>query len=134
MRLRAGSVHATWKFDALLARLAGPAEAAVALVWPRTIALVFVAAGRAYGLQAVRARPAGQADDIALWRAVVVAVDVVSGPAEDVALVAKVIRLAGNPVGVGQRGRVGLVEAVGPLVLDRQPGVGRVFDYKLLLV
>lgn len=117
-------MHATRKFDALFAGLAGPTVAAIALVRPRAISLVLVATWRAYWLETVGARPAGQANNITLLRAVVVAIDVVARPAEDVALVAKVVWLTGNPVGVGERRCIGLVKAVGPLVLDRQPSVG----------
>lgn len=134
VRLAAGSVHATGISDALLAGGALPAEATVALVGPRTVALVAHAARQTDGLLAVFALPAGQTDDLALVRAGEVAVDVVAGPAQDVALFAKVVRLTGHPVGVGQRGRVRLVHAIGPLVLDRQPAVHRVLNDRLLLV
>lgn len=127
-------MHATWIEDALFAGGPLPAVTTTALVWPRTIALAFVAAGRTNWLQTIGALPAGQADYVALLRASVVAVDVVAWPAEDVALFAVVVCLAGDPIRVGQRCNVGLVDVVCPFVLDRQPAAHRVLDYVLLLV
>ena len=94
-------MHATGVPDALFAGEALPANAAVALVWPRTVALIFVAAWQADGVETVGALPAWQANNVALLRASIVSVDVVAVTAQNVALFAIVVRLASNTIGVG---------------------------------
>lgn len=134
MGLVAGAVHAIRVRLALFALLALPAGATVALVWPRTVALVSETAGRANRLVAVGARPAGPAHNVALVAARVVAVDVVARPAQLVALVAKVVCLTGDPIRVGERRKLGLVLVLGPFVFDREPVAHRVLDNVLRLV
>lgn len=127
-------MHATRIPDALLARWPLPAVATVALVWPRTVALVLVAAGQTDGLLAVLALPAGQTLDVAQLGAGEMAVNVVARPTQNVALLAVVVGLASDPVGVDQLGRVRLVHAAGPLLFDAEPAVHRVLHDELLLV
>lgn len=123
MRPLAGAVHASGIPDALFAGGALPAEATVALVGARTIALVLMAAGHTDGLLAVFALPAGQTHHLALVAAGEMAVDVVAWPAQNVTLFAKIIWLTSDSIGIGERGRVRLMDAICPLVLHRQPAV-----------
>lgn len=130
----ASAMHATWIPDALFARSSLPAEATIALVGSQTVALVLSAARQTDGLLAVLALPAGQTDHLAGLRACKMAIDIVARPTQDVTKLAVVVWLAGNSVGVGQGGRVCLVDAVCPLVLDAQVAVHRVLDDHLFLV
>lgn len=121
VRLVAGSVHAIRVPNALIALGSLPAEATLALVRLRAVALV--AARRTNRVQTVGALPAVHANDGALLGASVVAVDVVSGPTEDVALFAIVVRLASDSVRVRNGGQICLVNVVGPVILDVQVAV-----------
>lgn len=127
-------MHATWIPNALLAGWSLPAEAAIALVGSGAVALVLVAAGQADWLLAVLALPAGQADDLALLRAGEVPVDIVARPAQNVALLAVVVGLTCDAIGIDQSGPIRLVHAARPFILDREPAVHRVLDDQLFLV
>ena len=109
-------MNATWITNTLFAGGASPAKSTVAFVWPRTIALV--AAGRTDRVETVIALPTRYANDGARLRAGIVAEDIITRPAEEVALFAVIVWLAGDSIRVGETCRLRPMELVGPLVLD----------------